>query len=83
MQANQHIPIVLGAARGSEVTNSSMLRDVVENFSYFLRSNHSYATGSVRCVFMHLICYQTTAEKGLYFSLFFRNAFAYYKLLQL
>ena len=45
LHANQHLPIVVGAARGYEITANGTLADVTANFDCLLRGRYSYTTG--------------------------------------
>ena len=45
LHANQHLPIVVGAARGFEVTRNATLANVTANFDCLLRGRYSYPTG--------------------------------------
>ena len=45
LHANQHLPIVVGAARGYEVTRNTTLANVTTHFDCLLRTRYSYATG--------------------------------------
>lgn len=45
LHANTHIPQVIGAARGYEVTGDPQFHAIAENFWNFLTAQHVYATG--------------------------------------
>ena len=45
LHANQHLPIIVGAARGFEVTANATLADVTANFNCLLTSRYSYTSG--------------------------------------
>lgn len=45
LHANQHLPIIVGAARGSEVIENSTLATISLNFDCLLRDRYTYTTG--------------------------------------
>jgi len=45
LHANQHLPIILGAARGYEVVGNPMYKNIAENFWNYVYYNRTYATG--------------------------------------
>lgn len=45
MHANQHLPIVVGAARGFEVSGNATLANVTTHFSCLLKARYEFSTG--------------------------------------